>query len=404
MQLYDHQQQILDEDPKITGLWWSCGIGKTLTAIRLVENSSNVNCLIVCPKSLKENWRREIEKWSLKSNALWSVVSKEEFKKNATSISGINSVVIDESHFFHGHKSQMHKTMIKFLGRIRPERLYLLTATPLLSTPYNVYAISSLLGDKPNWRTFTDLYFYRIKMGPRFIWQPKKGWQDDMIPLLRYYGSVRSADECLDLPPQIYQREDFSLTPEQKRAIKALDDDPICTAPIVKWTKVHQICGGTIKQYDKSIQYAKSEKTKRVLELAVEHNKLIVVCRYNAELAMLSEALEKAGIETKVLNGATKNRQELLDSFESKSHGVLLINAAVSEGYNLRGVNKMVFYSLSFSLKDRVQMEGRIHGGMRGIPGKSSIYIDLVVKDTIDEDVHDCIQKKTDFQVELYTP
>jgi superfamily II DNA or RNA helicase len=397
MKLYAHQKEMVEKNPKVCGLWWECGTGKTLTAIRLAEQNAR-HILVVCPKSLVENWEREIKKFKT-TDAIFSVQSKERFKKLAKAMFPVDGVIIDESHFFHGHKSQMHKAMVKFLSKQKPNCVYLLTATPLLSTPYNVYAVSALLGDSPKWQKFTNLYFNRIRMGPRLIWQPKNGWQEQMIPILKHYGDVKSMSECLDLPDKIYQREDFELTSSQKHKIKEIEVDPICVAtPIVKWTKVHQICGGTLKTID-GYETCLGKKLPRVQELSKEYDKLVVVCRYNAELDMLSQHLKNAV----VLNGATKNRQELLDSFESKTHGVLLVNASVSEGYNLRGVNKMVFYSLSFSLKDRVQMEGRIYGSKRGIEGKAPVYIDLVARGTIDEDVYNCIQTKNDFQIELYS-
>jgi len=61
----------------------------------------------------------------------------------------------------------------------------------------------------------------------------------------------------------------------------------------------------------------------------------------------------------------------------------------------------MIFYSLSFSLKDRVQMQGRIH---RIGQTKPCTYIDFVVPGTIDEDVWNAIEKKEDFNCELYNP
>ena len=117
---------------------------------------------------------------------------------------------------------------------------------------------------------------------------------------------------------------------------------------------------------------------------------------------MLGDTISTKVDWVSLINGQTKNRQEIIDLFHEQDSGVLLINAACSEGYNLKGVNTMIFYSLSFSLKDRVQMMGRIHGSGRGIQGQPSKYIDLVVKGTIDEDVFNTISKKQDFQIELY--
>ena len=75
--LYNHQKRIIEFNPKRWLLCHGTGTGKTRTAIELV-NKNNVSFLIICPKTLKENWKREIEKW-LKIKTDWQVVTKEEF-------------------------------------------------------------------------------------------------------------------------------------------------------------------------------------------------------------------------------------------------------------------------------------------------------------------------------------
>lgn len=399
MKLYEHQREILKQNPKIRGLFWECGLGKTLTSIKLVEQNAS-SCLIVCPKSLKINWHREIDKWSQKIT-IWHIVTKEEFRRDFATLakSKYESIIIDEAHNFFGHKSKMHKSAMLYLKHTQPECVYLLTATPMMASPYSIMAMESLLARKASWKDYTYRFFDQARFGPRTVWQPKKTAQAsaELQSIIHDCGSVRSAKECLDLPDKIYLREDFDLTPEQKRAIKELDDDIVSVAPIVRWTKVHQICGGTQKTSESDVLYA-SLSVSRVSEYLENERKIVVVCRYNAELKMLHDKLD----DSLILNGQTKNRQEVLDEFESKTTGALLINASVSEGFNLRGVNTMIFYSLSFSLKDRIQMEGRIHGSNRGVEGEPSKYIDFVVPNTIDEDVFNCIQSKTDFQIELY--
>ena len=413
MKLYSHQQAILDENPQVHGLWWECGLGKTLTAIKLIEQNVGL-ALVVCPKSLVENWHREIGKWSDKDVG-WTVVTKEQFRSSWASLAEmkLEGLIIDEVHFFHGHKSQMHKSMMKYLRRVKPKCLYGLTATPMLASPYSVMALRNLLGKPISWKDFTSRYFYQMRMGRRMIWQPRKDRDHELQHLIRSVGTTRSAKECLDLPDQIFLREDFSLNKIQRSAIKALDDDPTLITPIVKWTAVHQICGGTLKGETLSAQKTPilgvknkaqncAESISRVSEYLATEKKIVVVCRYNAELAMLKDYLADKSDFVEVINGAVKNRQEIIDQFEDQTHGALLVNAACSEGYNLRGVGTMIFYSLSFSLKDRVQMIGRIHGSGRGIPGVPSKYIDLVIPGTISEDVYNTISRKEDFQVELY--
>lgn len=371
--------------------------GKTLTAIKLAEKNVK-SCLIVCPKSLVENWRRELETWSSKINQIeWLIVTKEQFRKNWQKLRFRNQgIIIDEIHHFAGYKSQMHKSAVKWMGRNKPKCVYLLTGTPYLSTPYNIMCYEKLLGRIVKWQDYKKRFFNDVRMGSRIIPQVKSGIEDEIAKIVWGIGSTVGKKQCLDLPDQVFLREDFELTKGQRDKVKDLENDATTSNHITFWTRRHQICGGTLKK-EKGLDLFQSEKTKWVQDFSKRYTNFVVVCRYNAELEMLNGLIPGSHI----LNGATKkrDRQKIIDKVNYETHSILLVNAAISEGYNLTGVDKMVFYSNSFSHKDRVQMIGRIH---RIGQKKKCTYWDLVVKDTVDEDVLKALIKKEDFHISIY--
>jgi len=184
------------------------------------------------------------------------------------------------------------------------------------------------------------------------------------------------------------------LTKEQKDGIESIED----IMPIVRWTKIHQICGGFLKgnEYENGREY-KAEKMNRLLDLCDEHSKVAVVCRYNAEIANLSLKLTKKKVF--VINGATKDRDSVVNEINNTDKCVVLIQAACSEGYNLPTIPVMIFYSYDFSLKNYIQMCGRIQ---RINAVQKCVYISLTVRKTIDEDVYKCIMSKQDFNIAIY--
>lgn len=226
---------------------------------------------------------------------------------------------------------------------------------------------------------------------------PKKGIEPKIANLVNKIGSTVRMDECVDVPKQTFLTEHFELTREQKRAIKEIED----TLPIVRWTKVHQICGGSLKgdEYNEP-QYFKSEKLNRAIDLAKEHKKIIFVCRYNCEVEMLTTAIgEKTDKLVYKITGKTDDKPEIIASAEMNDEVVVIINAACSEGYELPSFPIMVFYSYDFSLKNYVQILGRIQRINRI---KKNVYLSLTVPGTIDEDVYNCIKKKENFDIEIY--
>ena len=387
LNLYKHQKQILQLNPKKHLFAWQTGTGKTIAALELAK-LNGANPLIIVPKSLKEQWQEQTDA---------TVMTKEEFKRDCKKVPAHDCVIVDEAHHFSGHKSMMHKSLVAYIKYHKPRYVYLLTATPYLSTVFNIYALGIILGMEWNWYRFKMKFFTEIKMGHRMIPVAKKvvdglPVKEHVANMVAGLGSTVKMEECVDLPEQTFKTEYFDLTPEQKRGIKDLDD----VLPIVLWTKTHQICGGSLKGdgYVESTFY-KSEKLNRLKELVQEHKKVIIVCRYNNEVNFIAREFKNSLI----INGATKDKHEVLKKADALEECVLVVNAACSEGWEAPSFPTMIFYSYDLSLKNAIQMIGRIQ---RINKIKKNLYISLVVRGTIDEEVYKCILNKKDFDIAIY--
>ena len=394
LKLYHHQSELVAKNPTKWLLAHGTGTGKTVTAIKLADNNPCLT-VVVCPKQVREKWGDEIKQWSRYPHH-YTVISKEKFRKEHGILKPYGCIILDEAHFFGGVSSQMTKHMRAYIRKHDPLYVYLLTATPYLSTPWNIYSYAILLGRKWGYVAFKRTFFYDVRMGKRVISMPKPKMQKQVATLVKRLGNAISLQDCIDVPEQTYLTEYFDLTKEQKQAIDAIEE----TQHIVRWTKTHQICGGTLKgdEYVASQKF-KSEKMKRVIELIKENPKIAVVCRYNHEIEVLKKMVSKF-CPVVVLNGKTKYKEEAVRVVHNANRMCILVNAAVSEGYSLETVPIMVFYSYDFSLKNYIQMQGRL---LRINALKKNVYISLVVRGTIDEDVFKNVTiNKKDFQIKIY--
>ena len=405
LKLYNHQKELIDKNPKKYLLAHGCGSGKTITSIKLVEKKNEI-ALIICPKSIRHQWEEELDKHAIDSNK-WCVITKEEFRRDWNKISKYNAICIDEFHFFLGmtgyrKKSAMLKSLLSYIKKHNPEIIYGLTATPFLSSPYNLYAAWEILGLVPTelkrkyefHRKFKEHFFSMVNMGGRFpVPIMKKNIEKDIARMVNKIGNTVSLQDCFDVPEQTFITEYFDLTGEQKKAINNLEEEGIA-----RWTKTHQICGGSLKGdgYTEN-KYFNCEKTKRVSELAKEHDKLIIVCRYNNEINYLKTLLK--GVECLVVNGSVKDRHSIINKANTSKKCIVLIQAGCSEGYELPTFPIMVFYSYDFSLKNYIQIKGRI---LRANKLKKNLYISLVVRNSIDNDVYKCIKAKKKFDIAIY--
>lgn len=411
MPLYKHQQRLVDINPNKHLLAWACGTGKSFAAMALTERKKEIlddfGVLVICPKSLKDKWTRDILEHSRWTYEQFAVMSKEEFKKHHKTLRRYPVVVVDEAHFFYGMTSQLHKALLWYLDSHRIIYRYYLTATPYMRTMWNLYAALKLMGLQVDYMDWSRKYFDKIQMGftltkqgrriPRMVPVQKKGLEAEAGRIVKLIGTTVKMEECFDVPPQVFKIETFDLTADQKRGMKELVD----LLPVVRFTKEHQICGGALKGdgYEKE-QIFESQKLKRLEEyVASSEAGVAIVCKYNAEVDLLSERLRDFG---RVFNitGHTKNRDAVIQEINITDNPIVIINAACSEGWEIPRVPIMIFYSLDFSLKNYVQMLGRIQ---RANNLKRNAYIHFTVKKSIDEQIYQkVVVEKQDFQEAIY--
>ena len=405
MKLWKHQQEIIDRNPEKELLPHSTGTGKTLTLCSLA-NKNKGKWLIICPKALTGQWEDKIKEY--KFNFEHVILSKENFKKQSEKLPKMN-VIIDEAHNVSGmqgikKKSGLLKAVLSYIKKHNPERIYLATATPYMSTPWNIFALSEILGKGWDYKKFKAMFFQDVNMGMRWpipVIRKQIDWNSGIIPVekaielcVKKLGTPIKLQDCFDVPEQTFITEYFDLTDSQKEAIDNLDE----LLPISRWTKIHQICGGSLKSdgYSKTMRF-KCQKLDKLEELLIEHPKLIIVSRYREEAEMIGEFIKDRPVTH--INGSVKDRNSEVKKAEELDKCVVIIQSACCEGYQLPSFPVMVFYSYDFSLKNYQQMIGRI---LRGDKLKKNLYISLIIKKTIDQEIKNCIDNKCDFDIAIY--
>jgi len=403
LSLFSHQQSLLDLNPTRHALLWEPGTGKTIGALGLVFKNCK-SFLVICPKGLKTGWERAIASYISETGndkpIDYLVITKETFRRDYDTLPAYDGVINDEIHYFLGTKSAMMKSLRSYLKKHDTIYRYFLTGTPYRSTPMDIYVLSSLLGQKQNYWSFFNRFFVNVQMGSRMVPLVRPNIEDEVAKITRALGNTVKLSDCIDMPPQTFSEEFFPLTSHQKKAIDELED----ILPVQRYTKIHQICGGTLKG-DEYVPHTviPSNKQKRLVEFCGEVDRVIVVCRYNLEIGNLAEKLSAAYPQKliRVINGAIEDKQAVLDELSASpdSRYVLLVNAKISEGWQLQNCSHMVFYSYDFELKNKIQMEARI---TRIDAPRPTYYLALTTKDTIDESVSRSLKNKETFHVKIY--
>jgi superfamily II DNA or RNA helicase len=395
--LFHHQQAFLDTHKNKCLLAWQTGTGKSLAAIEWAKLRGG-SCIVVVPKALKEKWRRDVKKYHAESMS-WDVMSKEEFRSMWDKLIKPTSIIWDEAHAVSGINSLMAKNFYKFLKKHKLENILLLTATPYLSTPWNIYTLARHLGYNWNYMDFRQTFFQDRYIGRRVVPEVKEGIEPAIAALVAGIGDVVRLDECVDVPDQVVESEMFKMTPAQEAAKKSVID----INPIVRFTKYHEIESGVLKDDGYGTdKFFDCDKLDRILEYCATSPKVAIVCRYNLQIDAIYKALGQTdlGQYTHIIRGETKHRDDIVQAVEQADRAIVIINAACCEGYQLPTVPLILFASLSFSYVHYKQMLGRF---VRIDNLRKHVYIHLVTAGGIDQDIYtNIVHEKQSFDLAIY--
>jgi SNF2 family DNA or RNA helicase len=213
------------------------GLGKTIQAIGTYNADPTAwTALVICPASLKLNWKKEFEKWSTKGSKVAVVkpglkafpvadviiINYELLSKWRSELRSIDwhIMIVDEAHYvknpktgrtkeIFGHKATKDKVtkeiVTKALEPLKAGRRLFLTGTPIVNRPKELWPIISALA--PGFEK--DFFAYAKKYCNAF--QTRFGWDfsgasnlDDLQERMRSQFMVRrlKKDVLKELPPK----------------------------------------------------------------------------------------------------------------------------------------------------------------------------------------------------------
>lgn len=419
--LYQHQQEVIDNDPMIAPVALGVGGGKTRLCLELAEGKT----LVIVPKQQKldKTWEENAKKFGIDKDI--KVLSKEEFKKVWETLGYYDTIIIDECHYHLGtypdtvkrngemvpKSSQLFEAVYKFIQKHPPKRFYPTSATPI-SKPMNLWALATLMGYKWNFYEFRDIYYSPIRMGFRTMWVPKKGdkIKERLARSFKKLGAITGRlQDWFDVPEQTEIEKYFELTTEQKKAITEIRmSEPDKMAVIGKCRVIENgilyydkptVTGTKTISMKRDTKYFDSEKIPYILERALEFDKLLIFANYKGQINAIKNALEDEGYKVLTLTGETKKREDVIVTANSLDKCIVVAQASVSSGYELPDFPCCIFASKSYKALDLEQGKGRI---LRAGHLKKNLYIHLIIRDGIDEKCHKTVMSGMNFIEKTY--
>ncbi len=392
------------------------GLGKTVEALAAIAAAGAFPAIIICPASLKLNWRNEALKWIPgKTVSVWNgganevaditIVNYDILSKMVTMEDGKpvrrpdllpRAVVLDESHYAKNYKAQ-RTAYCKAIARGVPLRLAL-TGTPVLNRPHELISqlqILDRLEDFGGFWTFAKRYC-DAKQGS---W----GWDfsgaanlNELNERLRSTCYVRrqKADVLKELPAK--QRTDLTVPidnrPEYERAV----------ADFLEWVR-ESYGKDAWANAMKAEQLVKIERLKQLcargkltaaldwIESFLETEQKLVV--FGVHQDVLEAVAKRFGV--KAITGETpvKARQEAVEAFQrDPTVRLIVLNMKVGGlGLTLTAASNVVFLEQGWNPAEHDQAEDRCHR----IGQTSSVNAWYLLADnTIDTAIYELIAAK----------
>lgn len=425
------------------------GTGKTAPMVvwlstRLSKEAQSGVALVICPNSILDNWVKEINAWTnlIPVVLRGTKVKRLKLLKGLADVYLINyegvrviyrelmaksfdAVIADEIHHIKQYKGSYSKPTQSFLVRElgRTARFTKgMTGTLLTNSLEDIWAIAKFISPDIfkglNFWGFRNRYLYDANAGKSWMkWpdmKPRPGAAEEIREKLRPYTIRFEKKDVLKwLPPVLFQKRMVEMGEEQAKAYKELKQhfltelkneqeygpDFILTAPYVlpRITKLLEIANGFVyKEGEKAHRFKTNSKLTELKNLLEEigDKRVVIWCAFREEIDMISGVLGKA---SHAITGGTaaEDRQPLVDLFNRGVLQYLITNPAVGgEGLTILAPY-VIYYSRSWKLGERIQSLGRHHR-----PGAEQFenvsVIDLVTKDSVDEDVMTALESKED--------
>jgi SWI/SNF-related matrix-associated actin-dependent regulator 1 of chromatin subfamily A len=390
------------------------GLGKTTSTIIAALETGAKKVLIICPATLKINWKREIENYSDRSIFISegkSFSAEHDFviinydiiknfhdtkKKDESQIivANFDLVVVDEAHYIKNPTAQRTKLINDIAKRV--DRLWLLTGTPMTSRPMDYYNLLNLV-DSPtarNWMAYAIRYCsgYQFNAGGRKIWNVTGASNLEELRD-RTSGTIlrRLKENVLDLPEKIITPVYLRLKSKAYEEVmgeyydwydKNPEESKSLTVQFTKLTKVRQIIA--------------DEKINETIELAEniieQDKKVIIFCNFTDSLNKICQHFGKAAV--KVDGSMSKpERQHSVDSFQENEKVKVFVGniKAAGVGLTLTAGEAVIMNDLSFLPSDHAQAEDRAY--RYGQKNNVLVYYPIF-ENTIEGIIYDILNNK----------
>ena len=414
---WPHQRDMIAhlEANQNTALLVEMRLGKSHALISAFNNVDRV--LVVCPKSVMAVWREELHRDRIGSVCLvtssglhdyrdtfrWTVMNYEAAMRIPEKYrERFDVVILDEAVRIKNPQAKVTKF---FVTNFRNARRVVASGNIAPESPLEYFSPMKFVYGKwmgcANYWQFRKTYFSSDIQG--WTWWPKnKDIRERIKSAVKSHSFILTRKQAGLANQKIYEKRYVELPKNVRALYKKMENEFALTLPSGKEIEVQhvvaqvsylsQLCGGGTK--DESLADHKIKELVELLTGELAKEQVVVWFRYNFEIGRVVMTLMKTKIKFDSLIGDSDidERKSIQDQFTKGEIRVLLIQIKVGlYGLNLSKASTAIYFSNPLSSNERVQSEDRIEHNDKSEP---LLYIDILSKDTIDEDIYAALKQK----------
>lgn len=426
------------------------GGGKTKVILDLIsirkQMGEPIKALVVCPCQVRQQWVRQAEIHSdLTARAITSGDRLEQLLNPTTDITTINfealavackevyktrngrekvraplellencpynMLVIDEAHKVGNVKTNTYG-ILSSLATVIKYRL-LLTGSPIGNNPLQIWGQFHII-DLEN-KVFGDHWSFLNRAGFRTPFNSFVCTKRGKEYIARNFEKLAiryREDEFTDLPEKNYNVHNLELDKYSaelyQKTIAKLDgldftnpDQETKSQFMKNLVELRRICGGVPTGTTPDDKCPKIELMLDILDGT--DDKVVIFHELIDEGRLIEKVLTTHKISWVSCRGETKNKDETIMKFKTDPKVRVLIAhpKSAGTGTDITEANRMIFYSNGYSVTERSQCEKRIHRTGQKLP---VFYHDLVMSETIDNDIFDSLKEGKDVVLSIVDP
>ncbi len=408
------------------------GLGKTLQAIALSLLKKELlgfsKVLVITLASLKEQWKREIDKFTSEQAvvvagspkqrretyeqdpAFFKITNYEAVLRDVTILSRFKPdlIILDEAQRIKNFATKTADA-VKSISR---KHALVLTGTPLENKLEDVYSIVQFLDPEmlaPLWRFAAEHFMLSRDKKDKII-----GYRnlESLHEKLKSIVIRRRKEEVLsDLPEELVNTYYLDLTHEQAKihngflqSLLPLLNKKFLTPMDVRriqelLVQMRRVCDSSFLIDRQTNHSPKLQELENILEEMVLQNrrKVVIFSEWTTMTFLIGKQLSRAGIPFVELSGKipVHKRQALIDEFSNNPEcKVFLSTDSGGTGLNLQAADCVINFELPWNPARMNQRIGRVN--RIGQSSKTVNVINLVSKDSIEEKILAGIHLKTE--------